>query len=122
MRKINLPWTTVITQATTPGDFHPATPWLPVDPGITAVGAWLEARAIQGTGMSVQLAVQVTNDVLTPGTGTGLGAARTTNGVGTPASSSPTVNTSKFMRFGYLALVTSGAGNVRVMGEIELTS
>ena len=122
MQKIILDWATVITQATTPSDFHPATAWLPVNPGISAVGAWLECRAIQGTGMSVQLAVHVTNDVLTPGSGTGIGTARTTNGVGTPTSSSPTVNTSKFMRFGYLTFVSSGAGNARVYGVIELTS
>jgi hypothetical protein len=93
--------------ASTTKVFVPAGPWQPAD-NVTAAKGWRELRGKTGN-FQAEPAVQVANDVRSPGAATAVGSALTADGVSDPNGHVVvTTASSKYIRPGWLVSLTSG--------------
>jgi hypothetical protein len=118
-KSVIMAWQGVSAIATAPV-FVPAGGWMSAA-GITAAKGWGELAG-KTNQMQVTPAVQVANDIRSPGTATAVGQSISGNGVSDPnGSASVTTGSSKYIRPGWLVQTTSGTtlstGNVS--GVIE---
>jgi len=102
--------------------FIPAGPWLSAA-NVTAAKGWGELRGRTGN-FQAKPAVQLANDVRSPGSAIQVGAAITSDGVSDPSGNTAVSSgTSKYVRVGWLVSLTSGstlAGGA-LAGTVELT-
>jgi hypothetical protein len=88
--------------------FIPAGPWISAA-NITAAKGYGELRGRTGN-FQIKPAVQVANDVRSPGSATQVGAAIAADGVSDPnGEQAVTTGTSKYIRVGWLVSNTSGS-------------
>ena len=106
-KSVNLEWCLYAAIAT--GEvFIPATGWMPAA-NVTAARGWGELRGKTGS-FQGKPAVQVANDVRSPGASTAVGAAISSDGVSDPTGNvAVTAGSSKYIRAGWLVSLTSGA-------------
>jgi hypothetical protein len=101
--------------------FIPAGPWLSASNLVSAKG-WGELRGKLGN-FQAKPAVQVANDVRSPGASTAVGPAITADGVSDPSGNvAVTAGTSKYVRPGWLVSLTA-AGSLstgNLAGQIDL--
>lgn len=117
---VEMPWGTYAAGSTTEV-FVPAGGWVPTR-NVQSARGWGELRNRTGL-FQARPAVQVANDVRSPGTVTAVGAMISADGVSDPTApvSISSSTTSKYMRVGWLVSLTSGntLGTGALAGVVE---
>jgi hypothetical protein len=118
---ISLAWTGY-SAITTAKVFVPCGNWGPAA-NLTGARGWGELRGKTGN-FQGEPAVQVANDVRSPGSATAVGSALTADGVSDPSAPTSVTNatTSKYARPGWLVSLTSGTtlATGSLAGVVEL--